>query len=249
MDAATYAVEAQIEVDHWWFVGRRRLFGGMIGRLDIPADANVLDIGVSSGTNLRMLVDAGYRRVTGLDSSDEAIRWCRLKGLPPVDKGDVCALPYADDTFDLVLATDVIEHVDDHYAAVREIRRVLKPGGYALITVPAFRSLWGLQDEVSHHKRRYRLGELLRVTSGAGLQITERFYFNFILFVPIWLARQILRASKPALRSENEVNSPLINAVLTRVFALDISLAPLLRLPFGVSALALARKPRLEQTA
>ena len=81
MDYSTYEVEAQVEATHWWFVGRRKLFSQIIKTFDLPNDASVLDIGTSTGTNLRMLRELGYHNVRGLDLHDEAIRWCADKGL------------------------------------------------------------------------------------------------------------------------------------------------------------------------
>jgi SAM-dependent methyltransferase len=242
MDLAAYAVEAKIEADHWWFVGRRRLFASELRRAAIPSSARVLDIGTSTGTNLRMLRALGFRDVTGLDMSEDAIRYCESKGLGPVQRGDACAMPFEAQSFDLILATDIIEHVEDDGRAVNEIARVLRPGGKVLVTVPAFQSLWGLQDRVSQHRRRYRLGPLLSRIEDAGLSPLRAFYFNYLLFVPIWLARRIIDAFGIELKSEGEVNTPLLNRVLSLLFTCDISSAPLLRPPFGVSILVLASK-------
>ena len=151
MDAAAYAVEAEIEKVHWWFVVRRRLFARIIKELGVDSNSAVLDIGTGTGSNLRLLADLGIRRVTGLDFSDIAINFCKAKGLGSVQKGDVCQLPFADKSFDFVIASDIIEHVDDDRRALREIARVLADGGSALITVPAFPALWGLQDEIAMH--------------------------------------------------------------------------------------------------
>src|SRR5205085_10654997 len=141
-----------------------------------------------------MLQDLGFRQVTGLDSSDEAIRFCAEKQLRTVHRGDVCALPFEREEFNLVLATDLLEHVSEENLALREIARVLKPGGCALITVPAFQSLWGLQDEVARHLRRYCLPPIKQLVEAAGLQPVRCFYFNYLLFMPIWAARRIMRA-------------------------------------------------------
>ncbi len=143
MKSDTFACEAEVEEKHWWFVGRRRLFGGVIRDLTLAKEAAILDVGTSTGTNLRMLRDLGYSNVTGVDLNDDAIRYCKSKGFPDVRKGNICELPFADNSFDLVLATDIIEHVDDDLAALREVLRVVRPGGTALVTVPAFKSLWG----------------------------------------------------------------------------------------------------------
>lgn len=243
MDLATYAVEAEIEEHHWWFVGRRRLFAGMLKKLRLASDAAILDIGTSTGANLRLLRELGFHRAIGLDSSVAAIAFCKAKGLGVVELGDACSLPFADDRFDLVLATDVVEHVDRDDRALDEICRVLRPGGYALITVPAFPSLWGMQDVVAHHKRRYRMMPLRQRITTSGLSVERSFHFNFLLFAPIWAARQIIRLWRPRLASEAEVNTPLLNRILTAIFRLDIWVASRLHPPFGVSILALAQKP------
>jgi SAM-dependent methyltransferase len=240
MDRDTYAIEAEVEATHWWFTERRRLFSRMIEHFGLTPDARILDIGTSTGTNLRMLRDLGYSRSEGLDASEEAVRWCAEKGYGKVTQGDVCALPFADGTFDLVLATDIIEHVDDDGAALREIRRVLKPDGRVLITVPAFQALWGVQDEIGQHKRRYRAAQVLQRAHDAGLVVFKKFYFNYVLFLPILLVRTFIRASRAKVRNENEMNSPFINRILTWIFRFDVWTAPLLHPPFGVSYLVVA---------
>jgi SAM-dependent methyltransferase len=240
MEQSVYAVESEVEATHWWFTERRRLFARVIGSLNLPADARILDIGTSTGTNLRMLRELGFRNFEGLDASPEAIRWCAEKGLGKVTAGDICDLPFADNQFDLVLATDIIEHVDDDATALQQIARVLTPTGCVLITVPTFMSLWGLQDDVSHHKRRYRSGPLHSRVRGAGLRVLRGFYFNYILFAPIWMVRRLLKMSKKKLDSEAQINSPLINRVMKWVFRFDVATAPTLHPPFGVSYLVLA---------
>ena len=243
MDKAAYGVESSIEADHWWFVGRRRLLAKEIAVLGVGSDARVLDVGTSSGTNLRLLRDIGFRNVTGLDSSEEAIRFCAEKGLGTVRQGDVCAMPFADASFDLILATDIIEHVEDDATALAEIARVLVPGGSLLLTVPTFPSIWGLQDRVSQHHRRYRLKPLLEAIVAAGIEPACGYYFNYVLFVPIFVARRAIDLFGIDLQSENEVNSPMINRILSAVFSFDIATAPILRPPFGVSALVIAKRP------
>ena len=244
MDLAAYAIEAKVEESHWWFVGRRTLFSRIIGRMRLPADAAVLDLGTSTGTNLRMLRDLRMTNVVGLDLSDEAIRFCAAKGFGTVRKGDITAIPFADASFDLVLATDVIEHVDDDAKALREIRRVLRPGGKAIVTVPAFKALWGPQDVLALHKRRYRMKPLVREAEAAGLRIASRFHFNYLLFAPIYLARRLLSAVPNRVRSENEINGPLLNRILGAVFSFDVWSAPVLRPPFGVSILLVVEAAR-----
>jgi SAM-dependent methyltransferase len=243
LQESVYAADARLEEDHWWYVGRRKLFARLILEMDLDFGAPVLDVGTSAGTNLRMLRDLGFANVTGLDFSEEAIRFCAQKGLGTVRQGDITAMPFADDAFSLVVASDIIEHVDEDDRALAEIARVLRPGATALITVPAFPSLWGFQDEVSRHKRRYRMEQIVARISAAGLEPGRRFHFNYLLFAPIWVARQVMKRWRHSYRSESEVNTPLINRVLSPIFAFDILTAPHLALPFGVSILVMARKP------
>src|SRR5690606_39228932 len=109
-----------------------------------------------------------------------------------------------------------------------------------LVTVPAFRMLWGLQDRVSQHKRRYRMAELVARLEQAGLGVHRRFHFNYLLFLPILLARRIIALFGNDLQSENQVNSPSVNRVLSWVFRFDVWTAPIVKPPFGVSCLAVA---------
>lgn len=244
MDSTTYAREEIAEATHWWFVGRRSLFAAEISQAGIRTDARVLDIGTSTGANLRMFKHLGFQNVTGIDLNEEAIRYCERKGFGPVHKGDICAMPFADSSFDLVLATDIVEHVDNDTGAMEEIARVLSPGGVALITVPAFLSLWGRQDQVAQHKRRYLRKPFSVIVSGARLRIIKCYYFNYLLFVPIWAARKLISLLKIPLDHESQINSHLLNLIMLGVFRLDIRTAPIVRPPFGVSILVIARKPQ-----
>ena len=131
MLATTYSAEAEAEEKHWWFVGRRKLFARLIKKLGITADARILDVGSSTGTNLRMLRGERFTNFEGVDISPESKRFCESKGLGTIRIGSILQLPYLVDSFDLVLATDVIEHVDDDGRALGELWRVLRQGGFA----------------------------------------------------------------------------------------------------------------------
>src|SRR5690349_20609868 len=132
MDHAAYAVEAQLEETHWWFVERRRLFASIIEREGVPRNADVVDIGTGTGANLRLLRHLGFANVTGIDPTADAAHWCAQKGLGQVRKDDIRSLPLQDQSVDFVLATDVVEHVGQDDVALSEIYRILRPGGIAL---------------------------------------------------------------------------------------------------------------------
>jgi SAM-dependent methyltransferase len=242
MQLETFAVEAEVEAAHWWFVGRRRLFARELARAGLNSKSRVLDVGTGTGANLRLLRELRVEDIVGLESNDAAIQYCVSKGLGPVQQGDICMMPFADGSFDFVLATDVIEHVDRDNVALAQVLRVLKRGGRALIAVPAFPSLWGLQDVVAHHKRRYVMRELRTKMQAAGFTLQRCYYFNYLLFLPIWVARRMIGLLGLKRDSEAEFNSPFLNRLLLLVFAVDVSTAPLLHVPFGVSILAVGQK-------
>lgn len=245
LEKLNYEIEASVVDSHWWFRGRRRLFGKFLTDLNIDADAEIVDIGSSSGTNLTLLKDRGYRNVRGVDNSEESVRFCKLRDLPPVVLGDATALPFANNSFDFAFATDVLEHLERDDQGAAEIFRVLRPGRFALVTVPAFKLLWGLQDDISHHKRRYRLSEVQALLSKVGFEIGSSFYFNFLLFLPVLFARVLYRLGfLKKIRNENQINTPLINRILEFIFLIDLRWAPKLKIPFGISALVIVRKPK-----
>ena len=154
-------------------------------------------------------------------------------------------LPFADESFDLILATDIIEHIEEDALAMRELTRVLAPGGKILITVPTFMALWGRNDDLSHHKRRYNKVEISSLTLSTGLKIVKRFYFNFILFLPIWTVRRAFHHLPITSPAELKMTPSIINKLLFGIFSLDVALAPIIHPPFGVSYLIAGEKPAL----
>ncbi|MBN1274290.1 MAG: class I SAM-dependent methyltransferase [Candidatus Aminicenantes bacterium] len=242
MEKSAVAVEARVEEFHWWFRGRRKLLSEMIQNLPVSLKSPVLDVGTSTGTNLRLLRGLGFGNFIGTDIHDDALAFCAEKGFGQVKKGDVCRLPFEDKMFKLVLATDILEHVENEALALTEINRVLSPEGYVVLTVPAFRFLWGIQDDVSHHKKRYTKRELISAVEVAGLRCLESFYFNYIFFLPIFFARRTLKVLRIRLKSENQINCPLINSFFTGVFSFDVRTSKRFKPPIGVSILVLAQK-------
>src|SRR6267378_6823015 len=188
MQQHTYAIMRRVEETHWWFAGRRRIIKSFLERLcrDVKVESagnsrnyaplSILDVGCGTGANLEMLSEFG--EAEGVDISGEALTFCRERGLENVKQGEAEALPFEDSSFDLVTGLDVVEHLDDDLAGLKEMRRVLRPGGRALVFVPAFMFLWGVQDDISHHRRRYSMKELKRVVREAGFEIERATYVN-----------------------------------------------------------------------
>jgi SAM-dependent methyltransferase len=156
-------------------------------------------------------------------------------------------LPFGDGAFDVVVALDVLEHIPDHEAAAREIARVLAPGGFVIVTVPAYRSLWSRHDVALMHQRRYRSGEVKRLLGAPGLRVA-RLTYTVSLFLPIvWAIRtsQRLRRSsrRETPRADAAPTHPLLNRALRAWLDLESRLALRARLPFGVTVFAVAEKP------
>jgi SAM-dependent methyltransferase len=242
MQKATYEIEAQVEADHWWFKGRRRLLIEIIRRLGVLPAEPVLDVGTGTGANLSLLNRLAFSDIFGIDNNLQAIHFCGKRGIGSLIMGDICDLPFQGDTFGLALVTDVLEHIDDDEKALSEITRVLLPNGFLIITVPAFRGLWGLQDKVACHKRRYTLQRIKAMVEEANLRTERIFYFNYILLFPIWFARKVIDLFKIELQSENQVNTKIVNSILWAVFSLDIRTCLAVSPPFGVSMLVAAMK-------
>ena len=244
MDSDFYAEYFAVEDRHWWFVGRRQILLRVLEReLRGRRPERILDVGCGTGTMLGYL--SRFGDAVGVDSEAEAVRFCQARGVTGVQRFDGATLPFAAEAFSLVTTLDVLEHIDDDSAMLAEMHRVLAPGGTLLVTVPAFPFLWGAQDEISHHKRRYRRRELRARIAAAGFELRQLTYFNTLLFPPI----AAIRAARPyrgrphQLRSDFEMTRPgRLNAVLAKVFAAEGPLIARMNLPVGVSLLAVATR-------
>jgi SAM-dependent methyltransferase len=243
MEQHTYSIMYEVEGTHWWFAGRRRIISSFVEEICREfkdRTPRILDVGCGTGANLELLGQFGDAE--GVDVSMDALAFCRARGLQNVRHGAAEKLPYRDGSFDLVTALDVVEHLDDDVAGLREMRRVLRPEGRALLFVPAFMFLWGVQDDVSNHRRRYTLDGLRRVVREAGFEVERATYANISFFAPILAGRLLMRATGLRPASENNINIGALNGVLGRVLGAESSLLRHLNFPFGVSALCVARR-------
>lgn len=233
-----------LEEVHWWHATRRRMVLDQVDRrYGATADLRVLDVGCGTG---RMLSELGRRGLAvGLDLSDEALHFCRERGHERVLKADLLGLPFPDDSFDVVTALDVLEHIEDHVGALRECVRVLQPGGRMFVFVPAHRWLWSLQDEVSHHFRRYTAPTLRSAVVEAGFTVERLTYVNAFLLPVIVAGRLWLRALLrfKHVDDENELHPGWSNGVLARIFGAEIGLLRRGDLPIGASLLCVCRAP------
>jgi len=248
MEIVAYKLLYESELNHWWDKVRRKIVINFIKRYYSGSThrPQILDIGCGTGAMAEEV--KGIGSYYGLDVSREAVDFCERRGIENIGLGDVRNIPYGENTFDFVLALDVIEHVDDDFLAVKEIRRVLRPGGITIITVPAFKFLWGPTDVFFHHYRRYRLVELESLLKGNNFSILKLSYFNILLFFPIVIIRMIIKLFHLPDKMENNLSRNMINdtwiinKTLYLIFYFESILLRCVNFWFGVSALAIGRK-------
>lgn len=242
-----YAEYAVFEEKNWWFVSRRTILRSVL-RKHLPAqnERRILDAGCGTGINLHLLREFGA--VEGVDFSEKAIEFCQARGESAMRTADIRCLPHEDGSFDLVTALDVLEHIEEDRDALRELVRVCRPGGYVLLTVPSFPSLWGDHDVVNQHVRRYRPAAFFSMVEAGGLQVVHRSGMNLFL-LPIaflwrtyrnWFRREPVTPESP--RPDNMHSHPAINAILRAVFTAESPLIAGPGLPLGLSILCLAKK-------
>jgi SAM-dependent methyltransferase len=236
---------ARFDDFHWWYVARRQIIEASLERHLHPSSATrrILDAGCGSGGNLTMLQRFGT--VSGLELDDEAATNAaqRLGPGGTLYRGPIPeALP--DAQFDVITMFDVLEHLDEPVQALSALRTRLAPQGQVVITVPAFQFLWSRLDEVAHHRRRYDEALLLSHLTSAGLRAEHVSFFNTVLFGPIAAARLLQRVQRTRFDAGQQpvplADSAVVNAVLRGLFSLERHLVPRVRLPFGVSLLAVA---------
>jgi SAM-dependent methyltransferase len=232
----------QAEDRHWWYRGRRTVIERVVEALGLPARARILDAGCGSGRNMVEL--ARHGTVTGVELSETSVALARERGSGEVVAGSVLEMPFADGSFDLAVSLDVVEHLDDDLAALRELRRVVRPGGALLVTVPAYQWLWSGHDVINHHCRRYTRRSLQRAAEQAGWQQVRTTYFNSLLLPVAILLRILDRINKKPTESSLDLWVPPepINWVLERPLALEAALIDRGgRIPAGLSLLSVFR--------
>lgn len=250
MEKNYYKEYAKLETTHWWFTARINILKSAISKLiekNKKSDLKILNVGVASGETSRMLEKFG--NVTSVEYDKDCCEYLRSVGGIDVIEASLTDLPFEDNTFDMVCAFDVIEHIEDDQLAMSEIYRVLKPGGQSILTVPAYQFLWSEHDEINFHFRRYTSSQLKHLVKNK-LEVDYISYFNFFLFPPIAFARLIgklsgLRKSKDKeLKSDFSYydQSSIINKVFYSIFNAEKFLIGKVSFPFGVSILSVAHK-------
>jgi SAM-dependent methyltransferase len=235
----------RVEEVHWWFRARREIIQAVLCAQQPPVGARLLDVGCGTGANLAALRDALQDAdIVGLDPSDRAREVCKRRGFATIAAA-ATEMPFGDATFDVVTALDVLEHVADDGRAVTELQRVLRPGGIAIVTVPALPWLWGPHDERAHHRRRYLRSGLARLLASGGLPPRQVTYFNTLL-LPLEVPLRLIESATGRYAGEQSLPPGPVNAVLHAVFRAESARIAYGRgFPLGLSLLAVVHKAGL----
>jgi len=232
-----------LEDAYFWIKVQRdmviRLASPLLNNLARSRKLKILDAGCGKGGLLALLSYRG--EVMGVDASEEAVNFCREKYNFKVQPALIQDLPFVDSAFDFIFCVDVIEHLEDDLKAMRELYRVLKPGGFLITTIPAFMSLWGYHDQEQGHFRRYTKATFFQLSTQAGFKIGRFYYFKSLLFLPLYFMRKFKKAI--SLNSDDFYRpTPIINQLLCALLSIDNIIATIVNLPIGTSLIAVLSK-------
>jgi len=234
----------KLEENHWWFLGRRDIIFKLIN--NYHRDTEILEVGCSGGALIRFLKERGFRRLRGIDIDERAIEICRQKGITDTCVGDAERTALKDQQFDMIIASDILEHIKDEDKALREWHRILKKDGELLVFVPAFKFLWSRHDEINHHYRRYSKLSLIKVLKKNGFSIERSSYWNFSLFLPaslVRLSQRFIFSNRKRVAEQLNETTHFVNRTLKYILRLENKLlSGGINLPLGVSVFAIARK-------
>jgi len=231
---------------YWWHVGRREIIKSLLSRIPLNKNSQILEVGCGTGGNLEILSKFG--KVIGLDNSKDAIEFSRKKGFENCILGEAENVNYPDESFDLIAALDLLEHIDNEQKVLKEFYRVLKKGGYFLITVPAYQFLWSEHDEALFHKRRYILSDLKKKLLGANFNIVWASHF-IVFTAPAFFIYRMLRKvfSDGNKLKEHKMTDYLVlpdflNNFLISLLKFETFLSKYITFPFGISIACIAKK-------
>ena len=252
MEAAVYREFLELEQTHWWFRGRRAIFISLLDRFvrrDGESGRVLMDLGCGVGGMLQPL--SAYGRVVGTDVTLQGLQYCSERKFPLLV---ACNGPHGcfrDASLDCVTAFDALEHIEDDVGTLREIHRMLKPGGTLIASGPAYQFLYAQQDRITHHVRRYTLGELAGKARAAGFEIVQASYINFWLFpviLPTVLLLKLWQAVRPRADAGAGSNVGIrvpgwAHDLLAAIFASEAAVLRHVSVPVGHSLIVVARKP------
>lgn len=224
----------ELEDNYWWHVAKRRLVVELLGR-HFPAPGRLVEGGVGSARNLSEFRELGYE-VSGLDIMPEAVEHARSRGLDDVRHHDLGEpWPFPPSSVRVVVLLDVLEHLADPVAVLGHIRTILEPGGGVIVTVPAYKWLYGDWDRSLGHFRRYTAAELREHATAAGLRVERLAHWNSFT-TPAAMAVRSWQRLRPAGRApEFPRVSPWTNRLLLSLAGVERQWLRRWPTPFGLS--------------
>ena len=240
MESHSFSDMAGLEAHNWWYVSRRRLLERLLNRYGAP-DGIALDLGCGVGSHFSLL-ERHAKECIGLDISAEALQYAKRCSYTQLLEGSVEKIPLPNSSISIVLCADVLEHVDDAQT-LKEIFRVLKPGGMLYVTVPAFQSLWHENDDYSHHMRRYARHELHERVVQTGFTVMYFNFWNLTFFLPVWCTARMYHKKEGHLQNNLTRVPRFLNGILTVWMHAENFVGSRFPLPIGVSQVLVAQKP------
>lgn len=248
MQAEYYQEYYLLEREHWWFLARKKILQDQIKRIfGAKKDLKILNVGAAFGASTMMLQEFG--EVVSVEYNKECCDFVNEHLKLNFIHGSITSLPFQENEFDLVCAFDVVEHVEEDKTAISELHRVCRQSGYVFTTVPGFQFLWSDHDIINEHVRRYKMGNFLALFDDRVAAIRYKTYFNFFLFLPVAVFRNILRlikgkAKEVKPRSDNSrLSKGVVSKMLYQIFKLETNfLKRGIRFPFGISLMVISKK-------
>ena len=225
----------------WWFLTRNDIIEKMLKKYSFSEnilEQKILDCGCAKGYLLNHLRKSGFKNLFGIDINRNLI--ADIKDFV-IYNMDVCKMSFRDEEFDVVISSDILEHIDDDIIALREMKRVLKKGGILIIFVPAFQILWSYHDVINMHKRRYTKNEIILKLRDEGFEVLKSSYWNFFAFLPVLFIRTFKRIFKVRLNDFYSFPT-FLNYLIVFIISIENFLLNYINFPFGVSVFAVARK-------
>jgi len=240
MHEENYQVISSFERNNWWYRAKRNLFKSLLTKIGKKFD-KALDLGCGVGSNFEVL-SAFADKIVGIDYTESALSRCREKHYTSLHKMDATRLTFETNSFDLILCSDVLEHIDDS-KAIHEITRVLKPGGIFIFSVPAHSYLWGPTDIISKHVKRYEKKDL-DILLGEDYKIRKLSYWNMFMLIPDLVFIKLLKFVNKHHQEKNalEFIPSALNNLLYTILWLENKWFIRFNNPNGVSIVGVAQK-------
>ncbi len=244
MDLQEYHKMAEMEESYWWHIGKKALVDSQLKQARQKLGKDHLDIiNIGCGTGGTVPTMRKHGTITNVDTSDLAIEYCKQRGIENAVHFDGSKLPFKDNSFDVAVVLDVLEHIDEDDKALQDWYRVLRPGGILIITVPAHQWLWSGHDISLHHFRRYTRKPLADQLTKHGYTILKSSYAVAFSFPMVVSYRVVEKATQGQQKTSYVMLPKPINTAFAKMLDLETKLLTKVNFPLGTSVLSVSQKP------